>query len=300
MAICRPIGQHGGTYISHLRSEGDQFLECLDELLRIGQEAGCRAEVYHLKAAGQHQLAQDGAGDRAHRGGSRGRPACGREHVPLHRRRHRARVVDPAPVPRRRTCATARTPRRPCDPSRDRGSGARAVGRLREPLPRRRWRRWCAVRRRPARRNARTRPHTHRGELARSGSTTPWTGFSQVVARAPEIGVLYFLIDESNVELGLSRDWVSLGSDAHAGDRSQDGTALGGHPRAYGTFARFLGHYVRDRGVTSFSEAVRRMSRLPADELGLAGPRPRRGRRLRRPRRARPRHRDRPRDLRRS
>src|SRR3954451_3933558 len=53
LELCKVIGRHGGTYISHLRSEGDQFLECLDELLMLGREGGCRAEVYHLKAAGQ-------------------------------------------------------------------------------------------------------------------------------------------------------------------------------------------------------------------------------------------------------
>src|SRR3954471_24915082 len=53
IALSAVVGRYGGTYISHMRSEGDQFLECLDELLRIGREAGCRAEVYHLKAAGR-------------------------------------------------------------------------------------------------------------------------------------------------------------------------------------------------------------------------------------------------------
>ena len=53
IALCEVVGRHGGTYISHMRSEGDQFLECLDELLTIGRDARCRAEVYHLKAAGQ-------------------------------------------------------------------------------------------------------------------------------------------------------------------------------------------------------------------------------------------------------
>src|SRR3954447_17977045 len=53
LELCKVVGRHGGTYISHLRSEGDQFLECHDELLILGRDGECRAEVYHLKAAGQ-------------------------------------------------------------------------------------------------------------------------------------------------------------------------------------------------------------------------------------------------------
>src|SRR3954447_13757297 len=53
IALATVVGRHGGTYISHMRSEGDQLLECLEELLTIGRDAGCRTEVWHLKAAGQ-------------------------------------------------------------------------------------------------------------------------------------------------------------------------------------------------------------------------------------------------------
>src|SRR4029077_2335012 len=42
-----------GGYISHMRSEGDRFLEALDELIRISREAKVHAQAYHLKAAGQ-------------------------------------------------------------------------------------------------------------------------------------------------------------------------------------------------------------------------------------------------------
>ncbi len=53
VALARTAGEHGGMYTSHLRSEGNQLLEALDELLHIAQETGVRAEIYHLKAAGK-------------------------------------------------------------------------------------------------------------------------------------------------------------------------------------------------------------------------------------------------------
>jgi N-acyl-D-amino-acid deacylase len=80
---------------------------------------------------------------------------------------------------------------------------------------------------------------------------------------------MYFLMDEANVELGLSQPWVSLGSDAEAHAPLPPHTDEPTHPRTYGTFARFLGHYVRDRGVADFADAVRRLTSLPCDGFGL-------------------------------
>jgi N-acyl-D-amino-acid deacylase len=53
VALSEVVARHDGLYISHMRSEADQFLECLEELIEIGRRAGVRTEVYHLKAAGQ-------------------------------------------------------------------------------------------------------------------------------------------------------------------------------------------------------------------------------------------------------
>src|SRR6185369_10305250 len=53
IGLCRAAAEYDGMYISHIRSEGNTFLEALDELIRISQEARVPAEIYHLKAAGQ-------------------------------------------------------------------------------------------------------------------------------------------------------------------------------------------------------------------------------------------------------
>jgi N-acyl-D-amino-acid deacylase len=70
----------------------------------------------------------------------------------------------------------------------------------------------------------------------------------------------FFMMSEANVRLGLSQSWVTLGSDS---------SAHGSHPRTAGTFARFLGHYVRDQHVTTLSDAIRRLSALPAENFKL-------------------------------
>jgi N-acyl-D-amino-acid deacylase len=85
------------------------------------------------------------------------------------------------------------------------------------------------------------------------------------------IGTAYFLMTEENVKLGLSQPWVSIGSDA--GSMAPEGEFLQAatHPRSYGCFARFLGKYVREEKLVSLREAVRRLTSLPAQNLGLDG-----------------------------
>ena len=76
-------------------------------------------------------------------------------------------------------------------------------------------------------------------------------------------------MSEENVKLGLAQPWVSLCSDAEAS--APEGVFLlsSTHPRAYGNFARFLGHYVRDEHVTTLADAIRRLTRLPAESWKL-------------------------------
>jgi N-acyl-D-amino-acid deacylase len=85
------------------------------------------------------------------------------------------------------------------------------------------------------------------------------------------IGTAYFMMSDENVALGIRQPWVSFGSDAAS--MAPEGAFLtrSTHPRAYGNFARLLGKYVREEQVISLPEAIRRLSRLPADTLGLAG-----------------------------
>jgi N-acyl-D-amino-acid deacylase len=76
-------------------------------------------------------------------------------------------------------------------------------------------------------------------------------------------------MSEDNVKLGLSQPWVALGSDEGAPAPEKVFLLSNPHPRAYGTFARFLGPYVRDQSVASLPEAIRRITRMPAQNLKL-------------------------------
>ncbi len=91
-----------------------------------------------------------------------------------------------------------------------------------------------------------------------------------LVAADPEQTATYFGMSEQNIRLALRQPWVSVGSDCEAAAAEPPFTDWPTHPRAYGTFARVLGAYVRD-GVLPLEEAVRRMTSLPAANLRLEG-----------------------------
>jgi N-acyl-D-amino-acid deacylase len=266
--LCRVVGRHGGTYISHLRSEGDQFLECLEELIGIGRNAECSVENYHLKAAGRHnwhkmQLAID----RIQQARDEGQPV----------------TADMYPYTAGGTALAAAIP-----PQFHVGGPEALMQRLDDPAVRREV--VAALHRHSDDfenlflaasegtgvvfsddvGGLQTSGHSLVEVAAQLGLDDAAEALVEVVRRARDASVLYFIADEANVELGLQQPWVSIGSDAAAQPATPPFTDEGAHPRSYGTFARFLGHYVRDRGVTSFAEAIRRMTSLPASTLGLA------------------------------
>lgn len=90
-----------------------------------------------------------------------------------------------------------------------------------------------------------------------------------VLADEGRAGAIYFLMSENNVRRQTAIPWMSFGSDAEAS--APEGVFLKSstHPRAYGNFARFLGKYVREEKIVPLAEAVRRLTALPAENLGL-------------------------------
>lgn len=91
-----------------------------------------------------------------------------------------------------------------------------------------------------------------------------------IVEDDSRVGTIYFSMSEENVRRKVTLPWVSFGSDA--GAPAAEGVFLQSatHPRAYGTFARVLGRYVREEGLLSLEDAVRRLSSWPAERLGIS------------------------------
>jgi N-acyl-D-amino-acid deacylase len=109
------------------------------------------------------------------------------------------------------------------------------------------------------------------GDVARLRHTSPEdAAMDLVVEDDSRVGTVYFLMDEDNVRRQIVLPWVSFASDEDS--RGIDGVFLksSAHPRAYGNFARVYARYVRDEKLLTVEEAVRRMTSLPASNLGIA------------------------------
>lgn len=262
---------HGGMYVSHLRSEGDRLVEAVDELIEIARRSRGRAEIYHLKQAGRanwDKLDAVVARIEAARASGLGITA------------------DMYTYDAAATGLDASLP-----PWVQEGGHQRLVARLREPAVRARlavemrapgvgWENMLVLAGTPAGllfssfKNDALKRYTGRtlADVAAERGTSPEeTIMDLVVEDDSRVGVIYFLMSPDNVRRQVALPWMSFASDSAS--VSAEGVFLRSnpHPRAYGTFARLLGRYVRDEGVIPLEEAVRRLTSLPAENLRLAG-----------------------------
>lgn len=269
VALAKAAGEFGGTYVSHMRSEGDRFLEALDELLLITREGKVHGEIYHLKAAGEKNW-----------------PKMQQAIAKIEAARKEGLSVA-ANMYAYTAGATGLDAAMP--PWVQEGGLDAWVDRLKQPAIRERviremkapatdWESLLMAAGSPERvlligfKNEKLKPLTGKtlAEVARMRGKSPEeTAIDLVIEDHTRVSTAYFLMSEENVTLGLSQPWVSLGSDAEA--PATEGVFLKSntHPRAYGNFARFLGYYVRDKKVTTLPDAIRRMTHLPALNLKL-------------------------------
>jgi N-acyl-D-amino-acid deacylase len=268
VALAGEAGRCGGIYVSHMRFESDRLLDGIDELIEISRLSGAPAEIWHLKAAGKDNWAKlDPAIARieaarasglritanmySYTAGSTGFDAAMPPWVQAGgREAWIGRLKDPAT--RARVIAEMRDPKAPYE-NLYRHAGAEGtllVGFRTDAL----------------------KPLTGRtlADVARERGVSPEDAMIDlVIADGSRVQVVYFLMSEENVERQTTLPWMSFGSDAAA--LAPEGVFLKSstHPRAYGNFAKVLGHYVRDRKALSLAEAVRRMTSFPAHNLGL-------------------------------
>ncbi|MGA1578939.1 MAG: hypothetical protein ACO39S_12255 [Steroidobacteraceae bacterium] len=269
IALTRAAGELGGGYISHMRNESNQLLEAIDELLTIGREAGVHAEAYHLKAAGE---------------GNWPKMKQAIERIQAARDAGQSVTADMYTYVAGATGLDAAMP-----PWVQEGGNDAWVERLKDPEIRARvieemrsppvgWDNLYRQAGSPERllligfRNEQLKPLTGRtlAEVAAERGTSPEdTIIDLVIEDHSRVATAYFLMSEDNVRLGVSQPWVSFGSDAAALAPEGAFLASSTHPRAYGNFARLLGKYVREEGLMSLGEAVRRLTRLPAENWKL-------------------------------
>jgi N-acyl-D-amino-acid deacylase len=268
-ALVSAAAPYGGMYISHLRSEAAQLEAAVDELIAIARQSGAPAEIYHLKAAGAENWTKMEA---------------------VIRRVEDARseglriTADMYPYTAGSTGLNATMP-----PWVQAGGYEGWVARLRDPTIRAQVRQEMLT---PSDawenmfllsgsaenillvgfKSERLKPMTGKtlAEVAALRGTAPVdTAMDLVIEDGSRVQTIYFMCDEDILRRTLRLPWVSFGSDA--GSMAPEGVFLRSstHPRAYGCFARVLGRYVRDEALVPLEEVVRRLSGLPAENLGL-------------------------------
>src|SRR5881398_2798066 len=267
--LCKVAAKYQGKYISHMRSEGNRLLEALDELIRISREAGIPAEVYHIKAAGQPNWGKiDNLLSRIE--------AAQKEGLKI--------TADMYTYTAGGTGLDACLP-----PWTEDGGYPALFKRLRDASTREKikaqvrvdsdaWENLYLAAGSPERillagfKSEKLKRLTGKSlaEVAKMRGKDPVETIMDLISEdESRIGCVYFLMSEENVKKELGKPWISFGSDEAS--QAPEGVFLKSnpHPRAYGNFARVLGKYSRDEKVIPMREAVRRLSGLPATNLGL-------------------------------
>ena len=264
--LARVSAAAGGYYASHIRSEGDALLEALDEFLEVVRRSGVRGQISHLKASGRRNWPKAAEAIRKIR-------AARREglNVAADRYPYLASMTDLDSIL--------------LAPWALEGGTEQELARLADP----------DVRSRLLEEVRRGHPAAGGGEGVLIASVSPdgpqdacgktlralgeeagrdpiEVGLDLILEHRTQVMAIYFSMSEDGLRAILSEPYVAIGSDSGLRRLPAEGDpeckALA-HPRAYGTPARFLGQYVRQAGLMDWPEAIRRLTRLPADVLGL-------------------------------
>lgn len=270
IALMQAAAEYDGMYISHLRSEANQLLEAVDELVRIARESGAPAEIYHLKQAGaQNWDKLDAVVARIEQARAEGL----RISTDMYTYTAGATGLDAAMPPWVQEGGYAEWARRLGDPAVRR----KVITEMRTPTDA--WENLLLLAGSPERvilvgfKADSLKRHTGKtlAAVAAEMALSPEEAAIELVMRdGSRVGTVYFLMREENVQRQMQLPYMTFGSDAAA--MAPEGPFLKSnpHPRAYGNFARVLGKYVREDSVLTLAEAVRRLSALPAEHLGVS------------------------------
>lgn len=266
VAISQVIARYNGVYITHLRSEADELMEALEEAIEVGRRAGVPVQIYHLKAAGKrnwHKM--EAVLERIARARAEG--------VDI--------TADMYPYPAMGTGLSAILP--PWT-----AAGGKFFDNLRDPETRARVKAetlnptggWEAIadlvgpenvmpvglhqpENQPYVGKRLTEIADMRGQDWFDAAADLFLGENQRIA------TIYYSMDENNLREQLRQPWIMIGTDAGGMDPVWARAQGPVHPRGYGSYPRILGRYVREEGIISLEDAIRKMSGAVAARLGI-------------------------------
>lgn len=265
IALATVAARYGGIYITHMRSEGDFILRAVDETIRISKEANIPAEIYHLKVNNPRNW---GKADSLLQKLDSARNAG----VPL--------TANMYPYTASGTGLNSRLPTWVLE-----GGAGKMRRRMRNPVVRKRVLyemqhgipvknsdpdKVVLMRFRKEDLNARYRGKTLSEAAKIYGKNPDETVIDLIIQDRSRIESLYFQQSEEVVQKIMQQPYVSFGSDGGSYSLEDGNQSPADHPRAFGTFARVLGKYVRDEKILTLQEAIRRMTSLPAANLKLS------------------------------
>jgi len=265
-------GRYGGFYSSHVRGEGKELLDSIDEAITIGEKGGLPVEIFHLKAA-----YQPGWGTLMRQAGER---------IEAARSRGLDVAADMYLYTAGGTSLSAVVPAWASE-----GGNAKLLERLKDPAIRTRlkneiktespgW--WNIVEAAGGWDNvvmveggsADNKKFENKSiaQIAKEWNKDPAdAAFDLILQANGRAGALYYLMSEPDIETAVKYPWTGLGSDSAASVQTVDPNTVGsGHPRGYGNFPRLIAEFVRKRKVISLPEAIRKLSGWPATRLHLA------------------------------
>ncbi|CAN5727703.1 D-aminoacylase [soil metagenome] len=265
--VCKVVAEHHGVYITHVRSEAAGLIEGIEEALEIGRRSGAPVEIYHLKAAGRanwHKMPRViEMIDEARASGldvtadmypyiANGTgltsvlppwaEANGKLYENLTDPEMRARIKEEALNPSGDWEAMAEW----AGPE-----GVMPVGFERDENRKYAGMRLTAI------------------QEARGDADWVETAFELLLSERQRISTIYFSMSEDNLVEQLRQPWIKVSTDAGGLDPAWAEADGPTHPRAYGTYTRVLGNYVRDDGVLTWEDAIRKMTSSVADRLSL-------------------------------
>ena len=267
--LCKVASQYGGSYISHMRSEGNKLHEAVEELITIARDANIHVEIYHLKAAGKDNWTKiDSVIKRVERARSEGLNV----------------TADMYTYIAGGTGLTASMP-----PTLQDGGFGKLIERLQDQKIRQQtikdmnsktdqWENFYYAVGSPDKilvvgfKQDSLKKYIGKSlaEVARIRGTSPEeTAMDLIVQDSTRVECIYFLMDENNVKKQIAIPWLSFGSDEGSYEPAGVFLNFNPHPRAYGNFARLLGKYVRDEKVVPLQEAIRKLTKLPATNLKI-------------------------------